>query len=255
MWCAKSRAARPPTYGGGWRDLLTAIGQGAPARKLSPQAREFFAQLITMSIGHLLDKWFDGTLIKGAFAFLGSIGNYQPPYTPGTAYVLLHHVFGEATGVKGEWGHVLGGMGAISDALCADATEHGAEVEIDARVDRVLLEGGRARGVRLHDGREFHAPIVVSNTHPKILFERLIEGGVLPATFQRDVAHYRSGSGTLRINVALRELPDFICLPGAHLQAHHQGSILARSAVTPRTGRALSDRSKPVLFAWPRLSV
>ena len=174
----------------------------------------------------MLDKWFTGEAIRGALGFLSSIGNFQSPYTPGTAYVLLHHVFGEATGTIGAWGHVIGGMGAISDALCADAVEHGVEVAVNARVEQLLVADGRVTGVRLHDGREFHGRTVVSNAHPKILFEQLIEPAALPTSFSRDIANYRSGSGTLRIDVALAELPDFTCLPGTQLQLHHQGSIL-----------------------------
>ncbi len=216
----------PPNLMGGWKDLLQAAGQGAAARHLSQDGRQFFAQLMTMSVGHMLEKWFRGEAVKGAFGFLGSVGNFQSPYTPGTAYVLLHHVFGEATGAKGAWGHVVGGMGAISDSICRDAVEHGASVETGARVARIDVAGGHATGVELEDGRRLSARAVVSNAHPKILYDRLLEGQPLPEAFRRDVSHYRSGSGTLRINVALDELPDLRCLPGKELQTHHQGSIL-----------------------------
>ena len=216
----------PPSVQGGWRDLLAVGMQGAGLRHLSPDARTFFAQLMTMSVGDMLDRWFKGTAIKGAFGFLGSVGNFQSPYTPGTAYVLLHHVFGEATGTKGAWGHVIGGMGAISDSICRDAVEHGAEVETDARVTRILVENGRAAGVEMEDGRHIRAGTVVSSAHPRILFEKLLADQPLPPDLVRDMSGYRSGSGTLRINVALSELPDLKCLPGTQMQTHHQGSIL-----------------------------
>jgi phytoene dehydrogenase-like protein len=80
--------------------------------------------------------------------------------------------------------------------------------------------------VKLNDGRELTAKVVISNAHPRILFDKLIDPALLPATFKREIAGYRSGSGTLRMNVALSELPDFTCLPGKNLQLHHQGSIL-----------------------------
>jgi phytoene dehydrogenase-like protein len=198
----------PPNLVGGWKSLLDLASQGAAARHLSASARCFFAELMTSSVGHLLDKWFKGDAIKGELGYHGSVGNFQSPYTPGTAYVLLHHVFGEATGVKGAWGHAIGGMGAISDAIAADAIEHGASIECNARVAEVLTKdkldfGVRASGVKLNDGRELTAKVVISNAHPRILFDKLIDPALLPATFKREIAGYRSGSGTLRMNVAL----------------------------------------------------
>jgi phytoene dehydrogenase-like protein len=216
----------PPNLVGGWKSLLDLASQGAAARHLSKSARCFFAELMTSSVGHLLDKWFKGDAIKGELGYHGSVGNFQSPYTPGTAYVLLHHVFGEATGVKGAWGHAIGGMGAISDAIAADAVEHGASIECNARVAEVLTQNGKASGVKLTDGRELTAKVVISNAHPRILFDKLVDPALLPATFKREISGYRSGSGTLRMNVALSELPDFTCLPGTRLQLHHQGSIL-----------------------------
>lgn len=216
----------PPVIMGGWKDLLSAAAQGAAMRHLSPDARVFFIQLMTMSVGDILDKWFSGTAIKGAFGFLGSVGNFQSPYTPGTAYVLLHHVFGEATGAKGVWAHVVGGMGGVSDAIARDATEHGVDIEVNAKVVQILVEKGRTVGVLMEDGRQILAKTVASNTHPKLLFERLLSNTPLPPDLVRDIRAFRSGSGTLRINVALSELPDMKCLPGAQMQAHHQGSIL-----------------------------
>ena len=216
----------PPNLVGGWKALLNVASQGLEARHLSKPARSFFADLMTSSVGHLLDKWFKGDAIKGELGYHGSVGNFQSPYTPGTAYVLLHHVFGEATGVKGAWGHAIGGMGAISDAIASDAVEHGANIECNARVAEVLTKGKCAIGVKLTDGRSIMAKVVISNAHPRILFDKLLDPALLPATFKREIAGYRSGSGTLRMNVALSELPDFTCLPGKNLQLHHQGSIL-----------------------------
>ncbi len=216
----------PPNLAGGWKSLLDLASQGAATRHLSRPARSFFAELMTSSVGHLLDKWFKGDAIKGELGYHGSVGNFQSPYTPGTAYVLLHHVFGEATGIKGAWGHAIGGMGAISEAIARDAVEHGASIETDARVAEVITESSRACGVVLTDGRHIMAKTVISNAHPRILFDRLVDPALLPATFKREISGYRSGSGSFRMNVALSELPDFSCLPGKHLQLHHQGSIL-----------------------------
>ena len=172
----------PPNLVGGWKSLLDLASQGLEARHLSHDARCFFADLMTTSVGHMLDKWFKGDAIKGELGYHGSVGNFQSPYTPGTAYVLLHHVFGEATGVKGAWGHAIGGMGAISDAIAADAMEHGASIECDARVAEVLTQNSRAIGVKLTDGRELKAKVVISNAHPRILFDKLVDPALLPAT-------------------------------------------------------------------------
>lgn len=216
----------PPNLAGGWKSLLDLANQGAATRHLSRPAKAFFAELMTSSIGHLLDKWFKGDAVKGDLGYIGSVGNFQSPYTAGTAYVLLHHVFGEATGVKGAWGHAIGGMGAISQAIAQDAIEHGASIETNARVAEVLTSNGRAAGVVLENGQRIMAKAVISNAHPRILFDQLVDSALLPAPFKREIAGYRSASGTLRINVALSELPDFTCMPGKNLQIHHQASIL-----------------------------
>ena len=81
------------------------------------------------------------------------VGNYASPYTPGTAYVLLHHAFGEVNGKKRAWGHAIGGMGAITQAMARAAAEPGVEIETDAPVREVIVEKGRACGVVLADGR------------------------------------------------------------------------------------------------------
>ncbi len=245
----------PPKVKGGWKDLLATALHGAPMRRLSPDARVFFAQLMTMSVGDMLDRWFQGQAVRGAFGFLGSVGNFQSPYTPGTAYDLLHHVFGEATGVKGAWGHVIGGMGAISDAICSDAVEHGADVETSAPVTRIVMENGRAAGVEMQDGRRFKARVVASSAHPKILYERLLQGVSVPAELTRDISGYRSGSGTLRINVALSELPDLKCLPGLDMQTHHQGSILISPSLAylqraHDDARAYGYSHRPAIEMW-----
>jgi phytoene dehydrogenase-like protein len=216
----------PPNLCGGLLDLLRLARQVAGVRHLSLAARSLFAKLLTSSAGAVLDQWFGGDAIKGVLAYHGCVGNFQSPYAPGTAYVLLHHVFGEATGVKGAWAHVRGGMGAVSAAIAASARARGAEIEVAAPVARVLVEAGRARGVELADGRQFEAQCVVSAVHPKILFERLLDSGSLPTTFRRDIKGYRSGSATLRMNVALDEVPQFPALPGPGVQPHHRGSIV-----------------------------
>lgn len=223
--------ATPPNLKGGWRDLLAAAMQGANTLKLSPQTREFMAQLFTSSVGHLVDKWFGGDLIKGELTYHGVIANFQSPYTPGTAYSVLHYVFGDALGQNGRWGQAIGGMGAISDAIASDAREHGVDIEVNAKAVEVITKNGKAAGVKIADGRTFMADTIVSNVHPRILFDRLIDQALLPTEFKREIKGYRSGSGVIRMNVALDELPELNGLPGTHLQPHHQTSILISPSV------------------------
>jgi len=187
--------------------------------------------LFTISAGEYLDRWFESTPIKAVLGFDGIVGNYASPYTPGSAYVLLHHVFGEVNGVKGAWGHAIGGMGAITQAMAKAAVAAGVEIRTGAGVREVLVEavGGkpeRANGVVTEAGETLRARAVVANVNPKLLYERLMSPTVVPAPTRERMAHWRCGSGTLRMNVALSRLPDFSALPGEgdHLTA---GIIMA----------------------------
>lgn len=100
---------------------------------LDPSLRQELLDLFTLSAAEYLDRWFESEPIKALFGFDGIVGNYASPYTPGSAYVLLHHVFGQCNGVKGAWGHAIGGMGAISQAIAAAARAAGAELQVDSR--------------------------------------------------------------------------------------------------------------------------
>ncbi|MES2036081.1 MAG: NAD(P)/FAD-dependent oxidoreductase, partial [Pseudomonadota bacterium] len=209
-------------------DLFKAAGLGRKLSKLDVTARRDLLALFSQSAGDWLDGWFESDPIKAVLGFDGIVGNYASPYAAGSAYVLLHHVFGEVNGKKGAWGHAVGGMGAITQAMAAACREQGVEIRTSAGVAEVLTEQGRAVGVVTETGETLRARAVISNTHPKILFERLVDPAVLPADFKERIGRYRSGSGTFRMNVALSELPRFTCLPepGDHLTA---GIIIAPS--------------------------
>jgi len=157
---------------------------------------------------------------------LKRIGNYASPDTPGSAYVLLHHVFGEVNGEKGAWGHALGGMGAITTAMRKACDEAGVKIVVDAAVDSVLTEDGRVAGVKLESGKEVFAKQVVANVNPKLLYEKMIPSDSLEKEFLTRIKNYKCGSGTFRMNVALSELPDFSCLPGMNMAEHHQSGIV-----------------------------
>ncbi len=207
-------------------DLLAGARLGSKLRRLTLPERRALLDLFTRSAGDHLDGWFESAPIKAVFGFDGVVGNYASPYAPGSAYVLLHHVFGEVNGKKGAWGHAIGGMGAITQAMASAAMGRGVDIRVNNAVAEVILEHGRAVGVVNARGDTIRARAVVGNVHPRLLYGKLIELSALPAPFAHRIASYRSGSGTFRMNVALSELPRFTCLPepGSHLSA---GIVLA----------------------------
>jgi phytoene dehydrogenase-like protein len=221
-------AKTPPNAGGGWPALAAAARQGGALAKLPLEQQRDVLDLFTKSAREFLDGWFESASVKAAFGFDAVVGSYASPDTPGSAYVLLHHVWGAVNGNKGAWGHAIGGMGAITQAMRAACEAVGVMIQTDAPVARVLVQDGVAVGVVLEDGREVRAPRVIANVGPKLLYEKLIAPQALPADFRRRIAGYRMGSGTLRMNVALSELPRFTVKPepGPHLSS---GIIIAPS--------------------------
>jgi phytoene dehydrogenase-like protein len=220
----------PNVVAGGWRaalpELLRAARIGTRIGKLDMPLRRELLRLLATSAGDYLDGWFDSDPIKAVYGFDGIVGNYASPYTPGSAYVLLHHVFGEVNGRKGAWGHAIGGMGAITQAMARSAIARGADIRVGAAVREVLVEHGRAVGAVTEAGEAFRAPAVISNLNPKLLYLKLIDGALLPTDFREHIEHWRCGSGTFRMNVALSELPDFRCLPGKAMADHHTAGII-----------------------------
>ena len=195
------------------------LGTGQVVSKLKPEYRSHLAELMTKSVGHYLDQWFETDILKGTLAYSGSVGNFASPYHPSTAYVLLHHVFGMIDGKTGKWGHARGGMGAITQAMAASARARGVEIRTEAEVTDALLDQGRIEGVRLKSGEEFRAKVVVANCHPQILFGQIINPDDLPDDFNRRIKGYRSESGSFRINLALSGLPQFSSLKGSAFPA------------------------------------
>jgi len=220
----------PNVVHGSWREalpeLVRAARLGGRLRRLDMAARRDLLTLFAASAGDHLDGWFDSDPIKAAYGFDSIVGHYASPYTPGSAYVLLHHVFGEVNGKKGAWGHAIGGMGAISQAMARAATTRGAEIRTDAAVREILVENGRAVGAVTGAGETFRARAVISSLNPKLLYGELVDPHALPADFAERIARWRCGSGTFRMNVALSELPDFSCLPGKARAEHHTAGII-----------------------------
>jgi phytoene dehydrogenase-like protein len=178
-------------------------------------------RLFTMSATDLLDRWFETPEMKGFQAVNGIIGTWAGPDAPGTAYVLMHHSVGDiGDGEVASWGFVEGGMGAVAEACERSARAFGAEIRTEAAVDRVLTVNGRVRGVTLTNGEELLAPIVVTTCHPKITFLNQIERSELPDDFVHDIEHWKTRSGTVKINLAINELPTFTADPDFDPEIH-----------------------------------
>jgi len=220
----------PNVVRGDWRaalpQLLRAARAGGRIRALDLNLQRELLRLFSTSAGDYLDDWFDSDPIKAVYGFDGIVGNYASPYTPGSAYVLLHHVFGETNGKKGVWGHAIGGMGAITQAMSRAAAERGVEIRMQGAVREVIVERGRTVGAITDSGETFRARAVVSNLNPKLLYQKLIDASALTPEFRERIGQWRCGSGTFRMNVALSELPGFTCLPGKQLQDHHTAGII-----------------------------
>ncbi len=242
----------PPNLGGGWRAALSALGMGRKLNKLGIEGQRDLWEFLTRSAGDLLDDWFESDEVKAAFGFDSIVGNFAGPYSPGSAYVLLHHAFGEVNGKRGSWGHAIGGMGAISTALAAEARRRGVDLDTDATVAEVTVRDGRSSGVVLADGRTFEARAVASGVNPKLLYGKLLPASALPEGFGARMARWKNASGVLRMNVALSELPDFSSAPGRNQQPHHgAGIIIAPSLAYMERGffdaRTLGWSREPVV--------
>ncbi|MGH8219749.1 MAG: phytoene desaturase family protein [Steroidobacteraceae bacterium] len=258
----------PPTGLHGPRDLWSLLTLGRSLRRLPIETQRALHELFTRSAGDLLDAWFEWDAVKALHGFDAVVGTFQSPYAPTSAYVLLHHAWGEVNGKPGVWGHAIGGMGVITQTMAREAARLGVHILTEAPVEAILtepparaaarsraLEGRthdaahqrgaarpsalhRATGVRLLDGRTFRAPIIAANVTPKLLFLALLDREALPEDFRARIERYRCESATFRMNVALTELPRFASRPesGAHLAA---GIIIAPSL--PYMERAYLD--------------
>jgi phytoene dehydrogenase-like protein len=218
----------PPNAGGGLAELPGLFRLSRRWLGMSLEQQRDVHELFTRSAGELLDGWFESDAIKGVYGFDAIVGNFASPYTPGSAYVLLHHCFGEVNGRRGVWGHAVGGMGAITEAMAREAVRLGVTIRRDAPVARVLTDGGRVAGVRLESGEELAARAIAAAINPRLLYLSLIDAADLAPAFRERMKRWRCASASFRMNVALSELPRFSCLPapGPQLSA---GILLAPS--------------------------
>lgn len=236
-------------------DWLSSLDAARRLKHLDMRGRRDLLDLFTKSAGELLDSYFESEPLKAVLGWDSVVGNFASPYTPGSAYVLLHHVFGEVNGKQGTWGHAIGGMGAITRAIARECAARGVEVETGAGVEEVIVEAGRTVGVRTADGRELRAGTIVSNLNPKLLYQRLLPRDALDPDTSERIGRYRCGSGTFRMNVALSELPDFTAAPGTNLQPHHQSGILAGPSLRYFEQAYFDAKSKQHNPGWARAPI
>jgi phytoene dehydrogenase-like protein len=205
-------------------DLWTLGKLGLKARSLGSDITAA-AEILTGAARPILDRWFESEQLKATLATDAVIGAFAAPSMPGTAYVLFHHVMGECNGVRGVWGYVRGGMGALSQAIARSAMEYGAEIRTNAEVARILVSDGQVGGVVLADGTEIFAKQVASNADAHVTFFKLMDTKELPSDYVEALKRIDYSSATIKINVCLHEPPSFKALPGNTVMPHHHGTM------------------------------
>ena len=238
----------PLNLKGGYINIAKTIFDLAPIARKTNELQEDLFNLFTKSAKDFLDSWFENDHIKACFGFDSIVGNYASPETPGSAYVLLHHVFGEVDGEKGAWGHALGGMGSITKIMKTVCEENGVDISTKTSVSKVLIENNKATGVKIDDGSVIHSDKVISNLNPKLLFSKLVNNEDVDKDYLRKILNYKCGSGTFRMNVALSELPDFNCLSGKDVCEHHKSGIIIAPSLT-YMDKAFTDAKQ---YGWSK---
>jgi phytoene dehydrogenase-like protein len=235
------------------RDLPKWATTAGHFRKWSGRDIHEVVRLFTMSAADFLDEWFEDERVKGALATQAIIGGWCGPMTPGSAYVLMHHWIGEIDGHAGAWGWVRGGMGGVARAMARAAESAGAEIRASSEVDRVAINAsGRAVGVALLDGSLIRAQRVVSSAHPVTTYRSLVGEERLPGDVVRDVRRYRSRSGSVKVNVALSDLPE---LPSWDQDGEVHKGLVAVSPSVEYLERAWDDAKYGRMSEHPYIEV
>ncbi len=181
--------------------------------KLGKKDMYEYIRFFTMSAAEFLDDYFENDLIKSSMAGAGIIGTALGVYSPGSSYILLHHVMGDVDGSIGAWGLARGGMGAISNAIAGALQEHGGEIRTNAGVQQVLVRNGKAIGVVLENGEEIHSRIVVSNLDAKRTFTKVMDRNDLPPGIYEKAKNFKIRGSSGKVNIALSGLPKFTGVP------------------------------------------
>jgi phytoene dehydrogenase-like protein len=221
-------SAPPNVLRPGLSDLSKLFGLGRKFQRLGTLGAAEAVEILTGPARALLDRWFESEQLKATLATDAVIGAMAAPSMPGTAYVLFHHVMGETNGKKGVWSYTRGGMGGLTQALAAAARDLRVEIKTEAEVTRILVEHGAVTGVALKNGDTFQAKKVASNLDCHHTFTRLLDSKILPPDFAEAISHINYDSASLKINVALAELPQFRVLPDyapGDPGPQHQGTI------------------------------
>lgn len=216
------------------RQNLLALAKSAlpllkAGRELGGEAHLFY-EMMTAPTTKILNKWFESEPLKATLATDACIGAMISPNTPGSGYVLLHHVMGELEGIRGAWGYPEGGMGAVSNAIAASAQASGAEIVVDSPVQEILInDGGHVEGVKLEaNGQILKSKVVLSNATPKITFSQLCESNAIPAEYMKSLQNIDYTSPVTKINVAVNALPNFLADPNLEknqVMPHHRCTI------------------------------
>ncbi|MEN1678477.1 MAG: NAD(P)/FAD-dependent oxidoreductase [Planctomycetota bacterium] len=213
-WAKKLRDARKA-----WRlqSAMKRLGEDQPAA----------IELLTGAARPILERWFESEVLKATLATDAIIGAFTSISSPGSAYVLLHHVMGEAGGARGVWGYVRGGMGGLAEALAKTAIELGVEIRREAPVASINIAGGKTVGVTLQSGDVIEAPIVASSVDAHLTFEKFCQPSDLPENFRTAVANIDYASASMKINLALAEPPNFTARPSTsgEVLPHHHGTM------------------------------
>jgi phytoene dehydrogenase-like protein len=209
----------------GVRDLWKMWKLSRSFQKLGSDGMAEAIEILTGPARPILDRWFESEELKGTLATDAIIGAMASPSMPGTAYVLFHHVMGETNGKRGVWGYVRGGMGGLTQALASAARSMGVEIRCGVEVAQIIVEQNRAVGAVLTGGEQCRAPVIASNADAHVTFTRLLQPHHLPAEFLKTVRHISYDSASLKMNLALSELPDFTACPGKEPGPQHRGTI------------------------------
>jgi len=230
-------------------DVASLLKLGGMAAKRRDDINEALF-LFTTSVTQFLDERFENEYVKAAIGWHAINDSISGPSTPGTAYILLHDHAGEnVEGGARSWGFVRGGIGRVTEAMADAAREAGVEIRTGAEVERVIVEGGRAVGLKLAGGGEIRASRVLSNADPKKTFLGLLEERELPAEFTAAVRAYRCQGTSMKINLGVNALPVATNMPGEGIQPYHLGIMevnqpladMDRAQAEARAGRSGED--------------
>ena len=215
----------PKLHGGGLSDIISAMKMGLDMKKLDKDTRYRMVQFFVGAPDSMIERWFDSDKIKAVMASHCMPANFVSLHNPGASLAMLHHAVGQIDGQKGEWGIVKGGMGAITGAMAKSAEAKGVVIKTNAAVAKILTENGGVTGAKLENGEEIKAKIIASNVEPKTTFLKMLGAKDLPVEFAKDISAIRQESASLRMNLALKGVPEFACLPGKEVGDQHKSGI------------------------------